>query len=242
MICKGTKMGTRAAIATLAVFAASSALAQHAHSDVEVSVENGALTIENGIAMLGGGVLFEAEFGELGNPTGADEPGFELDDGNFLEDEILAFEAFGSLMRWDGSDWVSTGTDPVQIAAYDVLGNETLWDGSGVSNSVGWIDSADDEGGVHHHIEFEIQDSGGGMPVAGAYMIELALFGIATDQTTQAYGHSGSMFIAFNFGLDEDDFEMAVDALAAQVPVPGAVLFMMSGLLSMFGLRRRRDA
>ncbi|MFK8017458.1 MAG: hypothetical protein AB8G17_18690 [Gammaproteobacteria bacterium] len=225
-------------LAAIALMSTGAAMAQH--QDVEVGVEDGALVIENGLQMLNGGVLFEAEFGELGEPFGTDDPGFEVDDGLFQAGEILAFQAIGTLQMWDGNAWTSADISPIQIAAMDVLGNETLWDGAGTVNPMGFIDGADDEGGIHSHVEFEIQDSLGGTPMPGAFMIELALFGMAADQTTQVYDASQSMFVAFNLGLDESVFEMAVDA--ALVPIPGAAIFMLSGLLSMFGISRRKTA
>ncbi len=207
------------------------------HSDIEVAVENGKIVVENGILLRNGYRLFESEFGELGNPYGTDEPGFELDDGNFSPGQILGLEAKAALRYWNGSQWGVPVNDEF-IEVIDSLSNSFSIEGQFLSGGSGVIDAADDEGGVHSHVDFEI-GSGAGTPTTGAYLIELALLGFESDFITKAYTDSDNFYIAFNLGLDEDAFESSVDALAP-VPLPAALPLMLSGLLGMFAIARRR--
>ncbi|MEQ8663738.1 MAG: hypothetical protein RLW62_23210, partial [Gammaproteobacteria bacterium] len=55
--------------------------------------------------------LYESAFGELGNPYGTDDPGFDIPDGNGIPGSVLAYEAMGTLRKWEGLTWASRGFD-----------------------------------------------------------------------------------------------------------------------------------
>ena len=212
--------------AFLGVFAASANAAPHAHAgDVDSVFEDGVIAIETGISLTNGGFLFETEFGELGNPYGTDEPGFVLDDGSFSSGNVLGFEVQSVLNFWDGVSWEATGSDSVSLI--DTLDETTTVSATGIINPVGVIDEADSEGGVHTHIDFAINESA----ATGAYLVELVLKGFTDATLTNSFTASDSIFIAFNYGLDEEAYELSVDALGiSEVPVPAAWLFLASGL------------
>lgn len=212
--------------ALLGVFTASANAAPHAHAgDVDSVFEDGVIAIETGIPLTNGGFLFETEFGELGNPYGTDEPGFVLDDGSFSSGNILGFEVQSVLNFWDGVSWEATGSDSVSLI--DTLDVITTVSAASIVNPIGVIDEADAEGGVHTHIDFAINESA----ATGAYLIELVLKGFTDATLTNSFTSSDSIFVAFNFGLDEEAYELSVDALGiSEVPVPAAWLFLASGL------------
>ena len=214
--------------AFLGVFAFS-ANAQDEHAghagDVDSVFENGVIEIETGIPLTNGGFLFESEFGELGNPYGTDEPGFVLDDGSFSVGNVLGFEVQSVLNFWDGISWEATGSDSVSLI--DTLNAVTTVSATGIVNPIGIIDEADAEGGVHTHIDFAINDSA----ATGAYLVEFVLKGFTDATLTNSFTSSDSIFVAFNFGLDEEAYELSVDALGiSEVPVPAAWIFLASGL------------
>ena len=224
--------------AVVGVFAFS-ANAQDEHAghagDVDSVFENGQIEVETGIQLINGGLLFESEFGELGNPYGTDEPGFVLDDGSFSSGNILGFEVQSVLTYWDGVNWAATGSDSISIT--DTLNNVTTVSASSIVNAVGVIDEADPEGGVHTHIEFEINESA----ASGAYLLEFVLQGFTDVTLANNFASSDTIFVAFNYGLDEEDFELSVDALGvAAVPVPAAWIFLASGLGSLLLGRRAK--
>ena len=212
--------------AFLGVFATSAYAEPHAHAgDVDSVFEDGVIAVETGIALTNGGFLFETEFGELGNPYGTDEPGFVLDDGSFSSGNVLGFEVQSVLNFWDGVSWEATGSDSVSLI--DTLAVTTNVSATGIVNPVGIIDEADAEGGVHTHIDFAINESA----ATGAYLVELVLKGFTDATLTNSFTASDSIFIAFNYGLDEEAYELSVDALGiSEVPVPAAWLFLASGL------------
>ena len=211
----------------------------HAHhpGDIIVEVEGGQIEVDTGVSILYKGnpaKLFESEFGEGLNPCETDEPGFivEEDHSELVEHNALAFQITSPLLFWDGSTWGSAGSASLDIT--NLLGDVTTVDASsGVLTSI--IDEADDHGGVHTHVDFEIDSNA----ATGGYLLEFVLKGYDSyDPATDSFGaeiaSSDTILIAFNNGMDEHDFEDGVSA----IPVPAAAWLFISAISSLLIGRR----
>jgi hypothetical protein len=230
---------------------ASTASAQHAHSDVDAYIENsqflfeGASILVNGSGYLTsniGSALYEvefgAEFGDAANET--EDPGFAIDDGSFNAGDYLAFEAVNTLSYWNGTSWSASTAGSESLFITDVSGTATTTvSDNTITNAIGLIDQADAEGGVHAHLDFEIDLAAS----PGAYLLELVLLGFSDSAlTNEIVPASDSFYIAFNYGMDDALFETGIDALGvSEVPLPGAWLFLTSGI-GMLLLGRRAKA
>ncbi|MEL7449944.1 MAG: hypothetical protein AAFN78_12095 [Pseudomonadota bacterium] len=208
-------LGAVCAPAVFCTVFSASALAQH--QDIDVGLEDARVVVENGLLTPDEAHLFAAPFGELCcGPFGTDDPGFNSQTGPFMNPgEVLGCEASGELMYWDGSTWSADVPDAERIIVTDVLDQQTIYSADGVSSPAGClVDAANSAGGVHTHINFEVENSGGtGNPADGAYLIEFALFGLANDLVTQIYDHSPPVRIAFSVGLTDTELDEALDAL-----------------------------
>lgn len=186
--------------------------------------------------------LFEAEFGELGNPFGTDDPGMLVEDGNGIEGDILAYEITDTLWKWNGLGWDTTGFNEF-IDITDVLSDVVTVSSLSGLGETGLVDAFDIDGGIHSHVEFEIGTTDIGNPSDGAYLLEMLFFGLESDQETETYNPSDRFLIAFHLDdggtFDEAMFEMAVDSLTA-VPVPAAGWLMASALAGLGWVRRRK--
>ena len=116
---------------------------------------------------------------------------------------------------------------------------------SGTGGS-GLIGQTSGGGGLHAHIDFTIGTTGSGDPGDGAYLLELALFGLQSDLSTPVYNNSAPFLLAFhlNFGgtFDEDAFEGALEAFPPPTPLPPAVWLLRSAVALTGGHVRRRAA
>lgn len=245
----------------------SSAFAQHVDLKPELTAED-KYVVEYEISPPGpaplsttikpGLKIFQYDFGELGNPFGTDDPGIES---TGLGDpfELLAFEAHGSLMKWDGDSWLTGGFDEI-FTISDALNDIVTISSSGVSGGsslggvgVSLIDQLGSGGSIHSHVEFAIE-SPTGDPMNGAYMVELSLFGLESDGITRVHTPSDNFLIVFqldaeNNGPAFDDMALqeSLDALmeepssttVAQVPISGGIL-LGTALMVIGGIRARR--
>lgn len=240
--------------AALLAFALWSPLLFAQHADIEAELDpagsaSGTFIVDphdevpTTSAIKPGRKLFEVEFGELGNPFGTDDPGFEIEDGNGIAGTILGFNVLDSLWKWDGAGWTDSGFDEV-LTITDVLSNNALVSANIGAGLSGLIDQFDSEGGVHSHVEFEISSTSG-TPMDGAYLLELSLMGRESDGTTPVYNDSDPFLIAFHLdnggAFGEEAFEGAVDALLAPVPIPGAAWLLGSAILAAGGVSRRKQ-
>lgn len=215
-------------------FSGSPAFADEQHGgDIQPFLANGSIGLN--------ATLFEGDFGDLaGGAFRTDDPGYDVDEalGAFTPGNWLQIEGLGVLQFWNGSSWgAPVANETVRLTG--ALGDDTIFSASGVSNPFGVIDLIDSEGGVHAHLDMAVRTSGGSLGgTVGAYAISLRLLETAPDSTT-ALHLSDSFTIVLNRGLAFADFEAAVEALAAPVPLPAAVYLMGGALLGLGGMRRR---
>lgn len=227
------------------------------HSDITFDVDAGQLVIEaeghehggeeghgeeeehheGGLITQDGKWLFEADFGDFaGGPDSTANPGYATHEeiGVLNPGELIGFEGVGVLQFWDGAAWTTATSATVSIE--DAFGALTMFSSAGVvDGSTSWISQADGAGGVHAHVDYNINSEAG----VGAYLIEMLLTGYDETGSNEVYAASESYYIAFNRGLGHEEYEAAVDALVGEVPLPGAAIFMLSAL-SALGLGKSR--
>jgi hypothetical protein len=205
------------------------------HTDVEIEVIDGTLVVESNIA--------EGEFGEDPNPPNvADEPGFEVDDGNMVAGDELSFNAVDvlgkNLWYWDGADITNVDfqDSPHDLAIEHPVVNTSVTLSSASSGGVAGflIDMADSEGGLHQDLEFVLDTD---PPANGVYLFGLEL---ASD----AYASSEPVYFVMASGVEEAVHEAAVDwtNTTFNIPEPIGPMWLAGGLiLTILRIRRSRQ-
>lgn len=162
--------------------------------------------------------VFEAHFGEDPDfPFAIDEPGI----GGVAADLGLPIGATLNLNLASGLRiWNGNGFDADNATSMFIdYGPESI--DSLTGGSIGLLISED----YDLHPIYSIDPNS----VAGSYLLE---FNVAMD----GFATSDSFWIAFNYGLDDEDFEASVEWVEGNlVPAPGVI-----GLLAMAGLASRR--
>ena len=234
------------------------------HSDIAFGYDDitnpMAIIIEQDNVTSEGIQFFESEFGRAfaADPLTTDDPGFETE---LTDDETLTFnpgdsvwlrvlnastqsdfgqgyvnfynpgsgtlEASGEIRVFE--DFTSTTTDLLLNGTQILSGDNPQLIGIG-------DDSADDPGGVHEHLEFELTGE-----VVGAYGLLVQVdadFGNAGDGFDLS---SDPFWLIINNGLSEDEFENRALPQFGVVPEPASAVILTAGVGAMF-LRRRRKS
>jgi len=219
-----------------------SASAQHA-GDIHPGVDSGRIVIENGIVAADGRKLFEGDFGDFAHgPFGTSNPGFDAEANTFSAGTQIWFRGVGNLGFWNGSGW-GVAPDPQTITLRDVFNDLTTFTGAGVLRPEGPLGQAVEDAEIHEHLLFSLVP-GPGSPI-GAFLVALQLTSrTATGMSPGPYGDSDPFYIVFNSGLSSGAFEAAVSRVGfvetAVIPVPGSLLLLAGGLVSLGVVSRRR--
>jgi len=178
------------------------AAAQHEHAgDIFVEVVDSTVLTGNldEATIVHGHAVFGSELGELGAGFEgfADEPGFDAEDGTFAPGTLVGFNIIDALRVWNGSDFSEVSPVPMDVwfPGFDPL-----------RTSDGFVEGqlipADDEGGWHHHLNFQLVDP----EATGIYLLCLELVTEDAD-----LDDSDPVYIVFNNEADEEDHEAAIE-------------------------------
>ena len=166
--------------------------------------------------------VYEAHFGELpGFPDSIDEPGIGgvAADLGLPEGATLSLNMLSGLRIWNGD-----GFDPVFNSTMSV----DYGPASMNSQSGGFIDFLiSDDYDLHPIYSIESGSD------TGSYLLEF-------NVSMAGFETSDSFWIAFNYGMDDEDFEASVEWVEGNlVPAPGGVVLLAMAALG--AGRRRRD-
>jgi hypothetical protein len=206
-------------------------------------------------------VLIPANFGDFaGGPYKTDDPGWVVPVGQLLPGETLRYRALNRLLFWDRAtqQWIAQvprgetvrlfGEVPTEVilrnnpSELELYLHGTIWSVDGIAGPrEAAIQAADTAGGIHAHLDFCVQDSGGncsqpglghsGTPTAGAYLIELQVFSSVTVNGTAKYRSSNPLFVVLNRGLSTSEFRQAIEARTNAPAVPNNKQLPAAGIL-----------
>lgn len=226
------------------------------HSDIWLTVNNNQVVIspvdletnlDVPIDIATNRLLFTGDFSDVaGGDEGTSNPGFQAAVGTFSSNAtILYYRAVGELYSWNGSAWVNSVSDQEKISIFDALSTETIWRTSGVTNAEGPIEQIASDGSFHHHRLYAISNSS--TPTAGAYLVDMEVYTTAGLNGTVVDAASEPFRIAFNYQLDDAEFDTAIAALTTtvtatdvQVPMPLWALCVLGFGLFVTGIRVKR--
>ncbi len=205
------------------------------HSDIEFDYQNNKIDVKFGSE----GQVFEGDFDTSGLfEQFTDDPGFasEADEGLGVNPgDFIDYNILGPLEYHDGSGFAAVPTGASIDIGDNPNGGLSVTDATaGPVSGTGVVGQADGGGDVHTHIEFTLAPGSLDAPEYGAY-------GILMELTTDAsgIGNSDPFYIVFNFGLDEETFEGAVEDYANKIPEPTSLALAGAGAVLVLSRRRR---
>ena len=214
------------AIVTVGLFT-SLAQAQHA-DDLQPFYDAGQIKVMPGAE----GFLYEGHFPTSGLfARFTSDPGFDSESSfglGLLPNDILSYNVVDNLFFWNGAtmDFVDPGTTTITID--NTIGpNTIIGSATGVIAPGGIIGQANSSGDFHSHVDYTLSSDAD----FGAYGLRVEL---ETDRT--GIENSDALWLVFNYGLPELEFEdSAVPAFAA-VPEPSSIALGVLGC-ALLGLR-----
>ena len=211
-------------------------------------------------------LLIPADFGDFGGgPHKTDDPGWVINPGDFVPNEVLWFRALDSLSFYDRDteQWLAEppggervrffgavppdvfiNGDPEELEFYR---QGTIWSASGLSGPrESAIEQAATDGSIHSHLDFCVEDPSGdcsepgvggtGNPSVGAYLIELQLFSdAANSDDSPRYLDAYPIKVILNNGLVADECSSAIEALNRRAPDSPELPTPASGVLILSG-------
>ena len=195
-----------------------------------------------------GRALFKSVFGTFNDPNKTDQPGYQSLTDTFNPDDYLYYRAVGSLLFWDGDKWVNEVPNQERVKIRDVIYSYSFISDTGVTNPLGAIAQFNENGSLHQHIDFFIENQAGSDPAVGAYIIDMEYFGTNTPGSTiETHLASEPIRIVFNYQMSDADFNEAFNALTsppeqveATVPFPYGALFILAAVMFLFSFYERR--
>jgi uncharacterized protein (TIGR03382 family) len=164
-----------------------------------------------------------------------DGPGFFTTDGPtlpggftpFAAGTTISYQTNGAIMAWDGASFVSTSNRLRQIQIPGVLEILSPTDGSVTPG----FEYAYSGGDFDEHPDYAMED--GGTP--GIFLWSVSF---AASDGSGVFATSDFAWVVFNFGMTEEEHELALEWAEANIPSPGALAALGLGLAA--GSRRRR--
>lgn len=180
-----------------------------------------------------GAFVFGAELIDPGGGLiGGDAPGFFTTDGptnlvgSFDPGTVLSYQTMAALRAWNGADFSQAASPRLaqDYAGQTILTPET-------DSVVDGFEFLYAGGDFDEHPDYSLVDA-----AVGVYLWEIRF--TATAPTGAALDTTGSLYVVFNYGVDEEIHDEAIEWVKANLPAPGTGPAVL-GALALASRRRR---